>query len=1539
MMAIRCCNRFVGGPLTTVCLCWLVLGISLPGWLSPGGARISVAQEAASERPDFDGISLPSNRTDTRGIKRAQESIAQEEFSQAVRYLDEILARDEDSFLRVGHSGEFFGLKETAWKIIRDLPESGRQAYETTFGPAAGRLLKQCLIEGDYEGLRKLTQRYFHSPAGHEAALLLAQYNADLGRHLSAALTYQELLDAPAAVARFEPQLSLHAALSWTALGNRKRASELLQALGAAKYRSVRIGAEDVLLDFSNPGFLDKLLRKTGLPANKDSIPESQWLTSRGNPQRNGQTEGGLPHLRVDWQVRLLAHPVLETTFQEISASRLNHHQPLIPAASPLAVGNFLITRSAHNLVAIDFTTGKRVWQAQQQKFDAFAKLIDGGNEEEGQVGVAPARAFAQRVWEDYLYNTISSDGQKVFVIRDLKTPTSHRYDSWQLRIRPNAMVDNLLAGTNRLCAYDLETQGKLVWEVDGAARQDEMKGAFFLGAPLAIGQSLYCLVENNSERAIYLVALERQTGKLQWRQQLANLESGILIDSKRRLQAAIPSYDEGILVCPTGVGAVVGIDLAKNALSWAYRYSTNNSFSKHMHDARAQEPARQWLDAAVTLAEGRVLLTPPESDSMHCIELATGALLWKKERKDGVFVAGIDGGNVLIVGPKSISAVRLLDGKQAWDKTRLAFPAGSSPTGRGFLSHGRYYLPMSTAEVFAIDTALGEYVGRVVSREGRPLGNLICHRGAVVSQSGYLLDRYGQIEVLREAAEQKLLVEPGDSHSLRTLGEIAFNNNELDQAIQWLLNAYSMDPADLQTREVLSECLQVALDEEFVKYRRHLPLFEEVQGPSDNEQLTLLRLQAKGMLDVGDMLGAFDICVKMSERVDAREIVMRLGQHHQVALPRWIQEQVSTIWQQADGQQREQIGSKLEAMVADLVREESNSKSEYFLQCFASLGMCEPLMMQVAIEHFKQSRLLDAQQLLIHLSSSRNQAIRGEAIARSSQILHQANLPQLAISFDKQLSTTFADLPCIDGMTGEQCLNQWAQKSGFGVSRWPYGKVDISREASSNAVRRQGKRPSYAVVQLERSDEVLGNCNVFLGHNNREILIRDSLGMEIFRSTLDQPSNRHVYGANFSHGVSCGNLLLVSSGKHYLAFNTLHQTQDGRPHLLWRKQAISNLENRPEYYSRPTGGGPQRAGSRRARRAQREGNWVGVIGPTTYDSCVLLDQTRLVCVDPLTGKVHWQRTDVPVGCDLFGDGDFVFAVERAAKKAFVFSTIDGRRLEDVPVPIWRERLATHGRNIIRWRRLAKQEFELSSIDALKNEVSWQYIFDKSSSIDIANSRYVVVVDSKGHCTLIDAFTSETLVETNLQVLASIQEIHLLAGNENFVLAIEQPMGVHATQHKVIPFNQTDYVKMDGMIFVFNRATGMPAFVRPATVKQQVFALSQPVDLPVIAFAGNLPKQTGGGRKNFMRLLLLEKSSGRQLYRNDDLPLSNNYFAMRADDSRANEIVVEMVEAEVRLNFTGKARPPEPPSLHEVRSQRGGGQGLLGIGKKFVPWD
>ena len=1520
MKACRCVIYALGTAATAFAL----------AWATPG-----VAQTANSGQTDFDGVSLPSSRTDSRGIQRVVESIAKGEFSRAIRFLDEILNRQEDSFLRLSESGKYVGLKETTWKIIRDLPPGGRQAYETTFGPVARRLLKQVVAEGDLVGLRQITRRYFHTPAGYEAALLLAQHEADLGRHLSAALLYQQLLDTPAAAARFQPQLSLQAFLSWKALGNQDRCEELLQALRSSNYQSVHVGGNDVTLDFSAPNFLNDLLEKTGVPISKDITPERQWLTSGGNPQRNGQTGGGLPHLRVDWQVRLLAHPALESVFQQVFTDRNSHHQPLIPAASPLAVGNYLITRSAHNLIAIDFTTGKRVWQSQPQRFPAFEQLISGESDNEDHTVVAPASAFAQRIWDDYLYNTISSDGRRVYVIRDLKAPTSHRSEPWQVRMMPESAADAFSAGTNRLCAYDLKTQGKLVWEVDGAISRDELKGAFFLGAPLAVGQSLYCLVEINSEKTIYLVVLDRSTGTLHWRQQLANLEAGILIDVNRRLQAAMPSYDEGVLVCPTGVGVVVGIDLAKNALAWAYRYETSSTLPHRAREVRSMQPTSRWLDAAMTIAEGRVVLTPPESNAMHCLDLATGKLLWKKERQQGVHVAGVDRSNVLIIGQKGFSALRLEDGKFAWKKESLPFPSESYPTGRGFVSKGRYYLPLSTAEVVSIDTASGEYVSRVVSREGRPLGNLICHRGAVVSQSGQHIDRFGQVEVLREQSQRKLKSNPEDYLALRTLGEMAFNENQFEQAIKWLEKAYTAEPGDLQTREVLSECLQAALDEDFAAFRNRLPLLEEMQGPSEIDQLTLLRLQARGLLEVGDLLGAFDICQTMAEKAKV-DSLLQLGRHRQVTLRRWIRAQVAAVWSEADGQQREQITSQLEATLVQLAKENSSASVDRFFACFASLELAEPLALQIAIRHLRETRQLAAQQLLVHLANSTDPLIRSEVVARSSQLLHQANLPLISASFDQQLRSTFANVSCLDGKTGRECLQEWAGLSKYGGSSWPYGKVKVSRRPTAASASRQGKRPSYVEVQLERGDDVLGSCNVFLGQNNREVLVRDSHGKEFFRATLEQPSSRQMYDSNSAYGVTCGNLLLISSGHHFLAFNTLASGKEGAPKLLWRKQAVSNLDSRPQYIVRRARRGSDRPGTYRAPRAEREGQWIGVIGPVTHDSCVLQDQSRLFCVDPLTGELKWQRSDVPAGCDLFGDEQFVFAVERTSRKAFVFSTVDGRRVAETAVPIWRERLATSGRHVIGWRKLASRDYELSSIDASSGEVAWSQVFNKSSSVDITRSRYVAVADAQGHCVIVDGVTGETLIDEPIQKTAGLKGVHLLAGADHFLLAVELPRGASHSQQRVIPFNQTDYARMDGHIYVFDRETGKPNFVRPAEIKQQVLVLSQPVDLPVVAFAGNLPKQTASGGKNFMRLLLLEKASGRQLLSEDELPPSNNLFTLHADESSRNQVVVGMVSLEVRLEFTGQARPPEPPALYQVVPKQGGNQGLLGIGQKII---
>ena len=79
----------------------------------------------------------------------------------------------------------------------------------------------------------------------------------------------------------------------------------------------------------------------------------------------------------------------------------------------------------------------------------------------------------------------------------------------------------------------------------------------------------LYVLAEIKGE--IRLLALEAATGDVLWSQQLASAEPDILQDPMRRWSGASPSYADGILVCPTSAGAVVGVELATRSLLWGY--------------------------------------------------------------------------------------------------------------------------------------------------------------------------------------------------------------------------------------------------------------------------------------------------------------------------------------------------------------------------------------------------------------------------------------------------------------------------------------------------------------------------------------------------------------------------------------------------------------------------------------------------------------------------------------------------------------------------------------------------------------------------------------------------------------------------------------------------------------------------------------------------------------------------------------------------------------------------------------------------------
>ncbi|BBO33257.1 hypothetical protein PLANPX_2869 [Lacipirellula parvula] len=1478
------------------------------------------------------GVQPPTDRTLSRGMQRAEESIAGGEYSQAIRFLDEILGRDEDFFVETGDAGEYSGMKQAARRLLRDLPPEGRQSYEESYGAEAQRQLEGAIASGDATALAKVSQRYLFTPAGYEAALLLAMDEADAGRHFSAALAYEQLLDAPEAARRFEPSLSIRAASSWLAAGEEEKAREILDQLIARGEQSIEIAGRTRKLD-SQAAAIEWLRSVVGEPTGAIAQQERQWLTYRGNAARNGSVNGGLPHLRVRWEVRLLGPPRLETIFENLVAEFIRSEQPAPVASNVVAAGDYIVTRTPQGVLAVDFRTGKLVWRSQPQREQTLDNLMQSSLSGDEQAGnPEPLRAFARRVWEDYLYGVVSSDGERIYVVNNLNMPANQQYEVSPM-LGGDASADR--TATNRLTAYDLATQGKLLWEIDGQRTDGELPGTFFLGAPLAVGQSLYVLGEARS--AVYLIALDRETGVVEWQQQLASLEASVQLDLRRRLQSLSPSYEGGILVCPTGAGVVMGVDLAKRSFAWAYRFDSQSSLPNFYPGRDAGNPfnpANNWTDNAVAIADGKVLLTPPESTSLHCLELDSGKLLWKTKRDEMKRLACVEGGRVLLVGNRKAKALLLENGKPAWKKETLGFANGAFPAGTGFVSNGKYFLPLTSAEVIAIDLADGRVAARTAPADGAPLGNLICHRGSVISQNGEYLDCYDQIDVLRKRSERTLKENPDDVAALRTLGEVAFNEGRLSDAITLLEHAYRAAPDELETREVLAESLSEALDVDFAGNRDRLTLLQELTDGGVARRVATLRIEAKGLFEVGELLASADACLKLYKLPEPADELMPISRGHQTTAARWVQAQLAAIWEAANDEQRGELKSRIDNELAGLGAEPRGEALDRSLAFFGNLPMTESLRLLKARELALAGQSLSAQQIFLDLADSAEPRVHREAVGRIAWQLHEAGLHTLATAYDAELAGPLADEVCFDEFTGRALVARWKEATPTDPNDWPQGRVIVAEAQTAPSMGARMRSPTFG-IRMERTDSILGYSSPQFAQRGSEVLVTDNYGQEFFRSNLEG-ENQSIYRSfpgNF-YSVSRGNLLVVSLGTQLAAFNTLSATDALAPSLMWRANIVTNLNYDQPIAQGNAGGNAARPGSyRAARAADAEGKPVGVIGPVTSRGVIFQDQRRLVCLDPTTGEVRWSRTDVPRGCELFGDDDYLFAIPPDKIEARVYSTVDGRFLGKRVTKPFREQVVSIGRNLLCWKTSGSKA-TLTSLDIWTGEVEWSQEFASGAAIDVDMGRYVAVADGKGRVVIVDGTNGETLVDYQAPESLRADELHLRVGQDDFLLLVRGPSSMNRGP-EMQGFTMMESPVINGNALLFDRRSGEMRWNRPAEIEQQAYPLNQPVDLPFILFAGHLQREGNAGPRT--ALLALDKATGRAIMRRDDLPMNNGgTIVARISDAAQHQAVVETAGRTFLLQYTDQHRPPEPPSLAEVESERkASGGGLMGILFKF----
>jgi outer membrane protein assembly factor BamB len=725
---------------SSVGVAWAVVG-----WLAlfPGGAapaqQTRQGLQGFEEDPSIPGETelVPSLRADTtllRKLDAARGFLERGAWVEAVPLLQALLDTPEDALVAIKHTPKvgkevvrWTGLRAEAARLLGTLPEGGRAFCHAAYGPAARALLAHARRKGDAHLLAEVTRRYPHTAAGVEATALLGRYHLDRARPGLATVYFQRLIDREDAE-DLPPATWFYAAVALRRAGAKDGADHAQRRLAARARDGLRLGGRRMSL--------------TELQEELDRVEASG--AARPTMRRHS-----LPSLEARWTRPTASEPLTRSWLEVAQEQQLTHGKAVLAAGMPIIAGGQVVYRSYHGLHAVSVRTGRQAWEAPSSwGLDGMASQPAYASQLESWVSAyLEGRASPQVLFGNAVLGTLSTDGERIYAVEDLAVPPYGIYSRPRRRWQELPGVElgpelTQAAESSRLVAIDAAS-GKLVWELGnrgGAPPADALGESYFLGPPLPLEGRLYVLTEKSNE--ISLVCLNAADGALQWRQPLAYAPTRLRYDPGRRLQAAVPVYADGVLVCPTTAGLIVGVDLTGLGLVWAYPYRSEpltvalSSMERRRRDVRPRINA-EWDAATVVVDRGRILVSAADSPAVHCLNLRDGSLLWHARRADDdLYVAGVWAAKVLVVGKRACRALDLSDGKERWQVQTGA------PSGRGMARGNAYYLPLKEAAaekgpaIYAIDCREGRLTARMPWPAKEAPGNLLFWQGNVVSQT-----------------------------------------------------------------------------------------------------------------------------------------------------------------------------------------------------------------------------------------------------------------------------------------------------------------------------------------------------------------------------------------------------------------------------------------------------------------------------------------------------------------------------------------------------------------------------------------------------------------------------------------------------------------------------------------------------------------------------------------------------------------------------------------------------------------------------------
>lgn len=1279
--------------------------VAVPGFLMGQGFFPRQANPPA-------GRLIEPPRSLQQRLREAEVAIKENRPSDAVLALGDLVAReirdsaesdlvDQDFFLDNEDAKEgnpaTESLMRTARKMIGQMDTSGWDAYQLRFGPIAARLLEQAAPTRDWEAVEKVRRCYLHTLAGYQATALLAQREIYRGHSLAASLLLDDVVQVPRAVNHLGPEIVL-----MHAVARHDAARPLLEieqtpvaGLFFDKRLTVRANRDDDAFSGDDGSTAESNADPSLTFASMDDL--KLWLAGRSktdntyqpsmptdhpmfgsSADRNGNSAGQMPLSNLRWALPTTASHLQEKMVREYTNELATSGNLPPPSWTPLRIGDQLLMRTTERLVGVDYKTGKRVWTYPWQ-----SGLETVEDEEVLFNELSPDQEtdsrISGRIFNDLPYGQISSDGERAFMLTDLSDLKLVTFS--QMMIRGTRSADGR---SNTLVALEMKTEGKLLWRIgQNGDPASPLANAFFLGPPLPLDGRLYVMAELSGD--LLLCCLDPANGREIWRQHLVAIESGgIDTDAIRRVSGAMPTHHAGMLICPTGAGACVAIDLIDRMLVWGAVYNRSHDMTRVTNRRRGLEPSKlmnRW-DNGIAIGSGtKVLVTPPETDRLFGFHLLSGKPLFQyKNRVKMRYLAGIRGDKFILVGADQLRAYDLNSGSLVWSSPQDFLSAGQHIAGRGIFGDGDYIVPTTTGELVRVSTETGEVLQRRSTRY--PLGNLVAIDGDIIVQGSTQLSVAFGEKTLEPMVNRRLAENPDDFDAMVRMSELLIQKGKRREALDLLKRAREMQ-ADNDEVHLLSVSAMLGMlrddpdtGEEYIE-----DLIKLIDRPS--QQMELLSLRLRGATQNKDWVTAIEHAMDLSNLL-AKESPMDSVVQEIISSPTrwcklecWLATRVAEIRSECDVADLDTINQRIRtrsiaqlensnqtlanwvrhfdgwqgiADARDVLAGRYRDEKQWLASEQVMLGpqTMESLMKQASPEETVDASLTDPESLRRRMLGLSEVFLAGGLYEDALAMLTSMNQVQ-----DVQRDADRSDQTSVDAMLRQAFARTSEHRWPESVSmNWQSqnlgGRLGISNRLKSTS-------PTVVVSGNHFKDWQLST------EINLPMSMRNPMGLTrpIAAEGLRGNENRD------NEALISGGAMIVTTPSGLLCVD-LYQMLAGDASVRWRHafggDGGGTANSSP--LSNPLGDRIYRRRFNTATASPVQSIPELSVGPIVGDRCFVLQGGDLIALDILTGGILWRNSDAPKNGVVVSDGAQVAVVSDASDQIAFFHFGDGRSLK-----------------------------------------------------------------------------------------------------------------------------------------------------------------------------------------------------------------------------------------------------------------------------------